>query len=240
MTALTTDVDQVHVRNTQPRDFAAIGDLCRRVYPETPPWTPEQLGSHLCVFPEGQFVAITGPEERVVGMNASLIVHWDDYNTLDSWQEFTADGMFTNHDPQHGHTLYGAEIIVDPTLQHHGVGAKLYAARNALAERLWVRRVRGGARLRAYHKYAAEMTAAEYVVAVVHELITDPTLTFQLHEGFHVVAVVPHYLTDDPESRGFAAVIEWLNPQLILPEHYADRPTQYLHRDIVARFHSHA
>jgi ribosomal protein S18 acetylase RimI-like enzyme len=229
---------EVRVRNTQPRDFAAIGDLCRRVYPETPLWSPEQLASHLRVFPEGQFVAVSGPHEHVVGMNASLIVHWDDYQTLDCWQEFTANGMFTNHDPSHGHTLYGAEIIVDPTLQHHGVGAKLYAARRELTERLQLRRVRGGGRLRDYHLHARQMTASEYVVAVVHGVLTDQTLCFQLHEGFHVLAVVPHYLADDPESLGFAAVIEWLNPQLMLPEHYADRPTQFLHRDVVQQFHS--
>ena len=223
----------VRVRNTEPRDFEAIGDLCRRVYPDTRPWLPEELASHRCVFPDGQFVAVFGPEERVVGMCASLIVHWDDYATLDSWQEFTANGMFTNHDPEHGHTLYGAEIIVDPTLQGHGVGHQLYGTRFEMAERLGLRRIRGGARLRDYHKCAGTMTAEEYVVGVVHGLFTDPTLTFQLHQNFHVVAVVPHYLENDPETLGFAAVIEWLNPQIILPEHYADRPTQYLHRDLI-------
>jgi ribosomal protein S18 acetylase RimI-like enzyme len=238
---MPSDSDQqVHVRNTERRDFAAIGDLCRRVYPETPPWTAEQLASHLRVFPEGQFVAVIGAEERIVGMNASLIVHWDDYQTLDCWQEFTANGMFTNHSPAHGHTLYGAEIIIDPTLQHHGIGGKLYTARRALAERLQLRRIRGGGRLRDYHTYASRMTASEYVVAVVHGVLSDRTLSFQLHEGFHVLAVVPHYLPDDPESLGFAAVIEWLNPQLVLPEHYAERPTQFLHRDVVRQFHSGA
>jgi ribosomal protein S18 acetylase RimI-like enzyme len=230
--------DQVQVRNTAPRDFDAIGDLCRRVYPDTRPWQPDELASHRRHFPEGQFVAVHGLEERVVGMCASLIVHWDDYNTLDCWQEFTANGMFTNHDPQHGHTLYGAEIIVDPVLQGHGVGHKLYATRFTLVEQLGLRRIRGGARLRDYHRYVDTMTPEDYVVGVVHELLTDPTLTFQLHQGFHVVAVVPHYLEDDPETLGFAAVVEWLNPQIILPEHYADRPTQYLHRDVVLKFHS--
>jgi ribosomal protein S18 acetylase RimI-like enzyme len=223
----------VRVRNTEPRDFAAMGDLCRRVYPETRPWRPEELASHRQVFPEGQFVAVYGAVEQVVGMAANLIVHWDDYNTLDSWQEFTANGMFINHDPVHGHTMYGAEVIVDPTLQGHGIGHKLYAARQALVEQLRLRRTRGGSRLRGYHQYAHEMSPNEYVVAVVHGLLTDPTLTFQLNQGFHVIAVAPHYLEDDPESRGFAAVIEWLNPQVILPEHYADRPTQFLHRSVI-------
>lgn len=232
--------EQVRVRNTEPRDFAAIGDLCRRVYPDTRPWQPEELASHRRVFPAGQFVAVFGAEERVVGMCASLIVHWDDYNTLDCWQEFTANGMFTNHDPVHGRTLYGAEIIVDPALQHHGVGHKLYARRFAMVEGLGLRRIRGGARLREYHRYADTMTAEEYVVGVVHDLFADRTLSFQLNQGFHVIAVVPHYLDHDPETLGFAAVIEWLNPQITLPEHYADRPTQYLHRDVVAKFHGRA
>ena len=56
----------------------------------------------------------------------------------------------------------------------------------------------------------------------------DPTLSFQLKEGFHVLAVVPHYLSDDPESLGYAAVIEWLNPELIRPEHVVGRPTRFL------------
>ena len=46
------------------------------------------------------------------------------------------------------------------------------------------------------------MKPEDYVVAVVEAQEYDPTLSFQLKEGFHVVAVVPHYLTDDPESLG--------------------------------------
>ena len=115
-----------------PRDFDGISDLCRRTYPDTPPWNAEQLSSHLRVFPEGQFVAVFGREEKVVGMCASLIVDWEDYAMLDSWEQFTADGMFTNHDPHRGRTLYGAEVIVDATLQHHGIGDKLVPRAPAL------------------------------------------------------------------------------------------------------------
>ena len=68
------------------------------------------------------------------------------------------------------------------------------------------------------------------MVADVQGQEHDPTLSFQLNEGFHVVAVVPHYITDDPESLGYAAVIEWLNPQLIRNEHIAGRPTRFLRK----------
>ena len=218
----------VSVRNTLPRDFAGITDLCQRTYPDTPPWNAEQLSSHLRVFPEGQFVAVFGQDEKVVGMCASLIVDWEDYAMLDSWEQFTADGLFTNHDPHRGRTLYGAEVIVDATLQHHGIGDKLYCARRELTESHKLLRIRAGSRLRGYSHCACRLKPEEYVVDVVEGSEYDPTLSFQLKEGFHVLAVVPHYLTDDPESMGYAAVIEWLNPELIKAEHIAGRPTRFI------------
>jgi len=227
---MTETEDQVLVRNTTPRDFAGITDLCRRIYPDTPPWNSEQLSSHLRVFPEGQFVAVHGPDEKIVGMCASLIIDWEDYNLLENWEQFTADGMFTNHDPQRGRTLYGAEVIVDPTLQHHGIGDKLYAARRELTESHRLLRIRAGSRLRGYCDVAGREKAEEYVVAVVEGREHDPTLSFQLKEGFHVLAVVSHYLSDDPQSLGYAAVIEWLNPQIIRTEHIANRPTRFLRK----------
>jgi ribosomal protein S18 acetylase RimI-like enzyme len=232
-TAMATPDLAVRIRNTQASDFDGIGDLCRRVYPETSPWSPEQLASHLRVFPEGQFVAVAGDEERVVAMSASLVIAWDHYDMFDDWDEFTAHGTLTNHDREHGQTLYGVEAIVDPALQGHGLGHKIVQTQKGVTERLRLRRMRGGARLRDYHHHAREMTAPDYVVAVVHGQLVDHTLTFHLHEGFHVLAVVPHYLSDDSETLGYAALVEWLNPETIEPHHYAARPTGYLHRDVI-------
>ena len=222
--------EEVMVRNTTPRDFAAITDLCRRIYSDTPPWNAAQLSSHLRLFPEGQFVSIHGESQTVVGMCASLIVDWADYDTLDSWEQFTADGMFTNHDPEQGRTLYGAEAIVDPSLQHHGIGDKLYEARRALAESHKLLRIRAGSRLCGYARCSRELSPESYVAEVVEGREHDPTLSFQLQQGFHVLAVAPHYLSDDPESLGYAAVIEWVNPLLIRPEHLAGRPTRFMRR----------
>jgi hypothetical protein len=56
----------------------------------------------------------------------------------------------------------------------------------------------------------------------------DPTLTFQLHQGFHVLAVAPNYLGKDPESLGFAAVIEWLNPKVAKPEDSVGRNPKFI------------
>lgn len=200
----------IDVRKTLESDFDGVIELCRRVYPTSMPWTRAQLASHLRVFPEGQFVAVEG--DRIVGMAASLIVLWDDYDSHMTWRDFTAGGSFTNHDPVRGRTLYGAEVMVDPERQGSGIGSLIYEARRALVVRLGLRRIRAGARLRGYHEVAERMTPEAYVDAVERGELVDPTLSFQLHRGFRVIAVVSGYLKGDPESLGYAAVIEWINP----------------------------
>lgn len=193
--------------------FRAIQDLCVRVYPFVPPWSVTQLESHQNIFPEGQMIIIdeNGDPLKVLGLAFSLIVFWDDYESKDSWKEFTDTGHFRNHDPQKGRTLYGAEIMVDPNLRGKGLGKMLYAARRELCQSLGLLRIRAGARLRGYSTYKNDYTPAEYIKQVVQKKIFDPTLSFQLKEHFVVLDVVKGYLGIDPESLGFAAVIEWLN-----------------------------
>lgn len=211
--------DAIEVRNTRSSDLESVVALSGEIYPGAG-WPLESLASHLRIFPEGQFVAVRSETGEVVGMSASLVVLWDDYEMSSSWRDFTDHGLFTNHDPFRGRTLYGAEVMVKPSLQGHGIGKKLYAARRELTERLGLARIRAGSRLRGYHRFADKMPPEDYVIAVVRGEIGDPTLTFQLRQGFEVLAVVSQYLRHDPESLGHAAVIEWLNPEVARLEDY--------------------
>jgi ribosomal protein S18 acetylase RimI-like enzyme len=215
----------VEIRTMRPEDFAAVAAISRAVYPDSPSWSEGQLQSHLDVFPEGQLVAVR--DGSVSGMAASLIVLWDDYSMETSWRDFTDAGMFTNHDPGHGRTLYGAEIMVDPSCQGQGVGKRLYEARRALVVRLGLRRIRAGARLCGYHRFADTLSPEEYTVRVVRGALTDPTLSFQLKQGFEVIGVARNYLRHDPESLGHAAVIEWLNPGTATPADIESRDPKY-------------
>jgi hypothetical protein len=80
-----------------------------------------------------------------------------------------------------------------------------------LARKLRLLRIRAGARLRDFHRFAGQLTVEEYVQAVVRGSLGDRTLSFQLGQGFQVIGVVSGYLAHDPESLGYAAVIEWVN-----------------------------
>lgn len=224
---MTSPGFEIAVRNTRPEDFPEIASLSRKIYPASKPWMDDQLASHLRVFPEGQFVAVERAAGRVIGMAASLIILWDDYEMSDTWRDFTDHGMFTNHDPFRGRTLYGAEIMVDPDLQGSGIGSVLYAARRELTERLGLLRIRATGRLRGYHRYASTMSAENYVHEVVRGRIKDPTLSFQIRHGFEVLEVVSGYLRNDMESLGYGALIEWLNIKVAGPQDYARRDSRF-------------
>jgi GNAT superfamily N-acetyltransferase len=211
----------VTVRQMKPEDFDAVIRITQAIYPDSPPWSHAQLASHREMFPDGQLVAELDGE--VVGMAASLIVLWDDYTLNTNWRDFTDHGMFTNHDPWRGRTLYGAEVMVHPSVQGKGIGKHLYAARRDIVKRRRLLRVRAGARLSGYHRVADTMTPEEYTKRVVRGDLSDPTLSFQIKQGFHVIGVARDYLRHDPESLGNAAVIEWLNPDVATPDDYAAR-----------------
>lgn len=214
-------MSDVSVRQRRPEDTAAVIEIFQAIYPGSPSWTPAQLASHLEVFPEGQMVAEAG--DRIVGMAASLIVLWDDYSMDTAWRDFTDNGFFRNHDPERGRTLYGAEVMVHPDYQGLGVGTRLYDARRALVRRLGLLRIRAGARLAGYHRYADSLSPEEYTRRVAAGQLSDPTLSFQLARGFAVIGIAHDYLRYDPESQGHAAVIEWLNPDVATPADYTAR-----------------
>ena len=204
------------VRQAGAEDVPGMIAMCEAIYPETPPWTRDQLALHQRIFPEGQLVAVADGTNEVMGSASSLVVAWDDYEMNTSWRDFTSRGTFVNHDPA-GRTLYGADVMVHPAWQGCGVGKRLYEGRRDLVRRLGLRRIRAGARLRGYHRYAETHTPEQYAAEVVAGRIGDPTLSFQIKQGFSVLAVVRGYLRFDPESLGNAAVIEWVNPEWVEP-----------------------
>ena len=200
-----------HVRQMTHDDIPGVIALQRRAFPKMPPWFPNQLERHMATFPEGQVVAVDA-SGRIVGSASSLIVNWADYDERASWEEITGDGSFRTHDPQNGDTLYGAEIMVDPASRGMGVGSKLYEARKAIARQCRMPRMIAGGRIPGYGEVAEQMTPEQYVAEVVAGKRKDQVLSFQLANGFRVLGVIPSYLAEDKASKGYATLIEWVNP----------------------------
>ncbi|MBN8598240.1 MAG: hypothetical protein J0L78_11255 [Planctomycetes bacterium] len=200
------------IRCIEPSDYEAIVAICRLVYPEERPYTIEELDDHRQVFPQGQFVAIETTRNEVAGVHFTLRLRMSDFHIDDSWDVLTAGGSFLDHEPT-GHTLYGADLMVHPHHQHHGIAHALTDATRFLvqAERLW--RMVGASRLPGYGKVCATERIDEYVGNVVRGTQTDPVLSVHLKDGWSPVRPIRGYLQHDPESAGWAEVIQWVNPE---------------------------
>ena len=209
---MTFDATHYRIRRMGSPDFAAIGAICRRVYPHDAPYTDAELATHNALYPEGQFVAEYLPTAKVVGVHFTLRLRLSDFHIDDSWDVLTAHGSFSDHDPVHGHTLYGADVFVSPEHQHHGLAHALTDATRRLVveQHLW--RMVGGSRLPGYGKVAATVSPEQYLAEILAGARMDPVLSAHLKDGWSVVKLIHGYLPDDCESNGWAAVIQWVNP----------------------------
>lgn len=208
----TPNAAATRVRQMRRDDIGAVIALERRVYPEDLAWSDEEVLSHIRVFPEGQLVAVDA-SGRVLGSASSLIIDWDDYAESARWSDITGQGTFSTHNPL-GKTLYGADMCVDPAARRLGIGSLFYEARKRMVRERGLKRLLTGGRIPGYAKVSQELTPEEYVAEVVTGRRNDPTLSFQLANGLVVLDVVPEYL-EDRESRDFATLLEWLNPEYV-------------------------
>ena len=212
-TSTTQNPPEVMIRNTLPADIPKVVGLQKESFPFLARygniWHPEELQSHLRIFPQGQFVAVE-PDGTLVGSASTLIVSLDPEYAEHTWKEITADGIFTNHNPE-GDSLYGADISTHPKYRHEGIGKMLYNTRKQLVTKLNLRRMIGGGRLFNYCEFAGRMSALEYAQRVVKGELRDPVLSFELDNEFKFIKILPNYL-DDVRSLNNASFIEWLNP----------------------------
>lgn len=201
------------IRLMQPTDYGPLSQLCARVYPTETPYSADELEAHHRVFPEGQIVAEHTPTASPVGAHYTLILRLADFHADDSWDILTARGTFSDHNAQTGHTLYGADIMVAPEHQHHGLAYALTQATQALVVQRNLWRMVGASRLPGYGHLQSELSPSEYVRRVVAGALIDPVLTAHIKDGWLVVRPVSGYLQHDAESANQAALIQWINPQ---------------------------
>lgn len=201
------------IRKMKKEDIDAIEVFQTKASPSMQGWTADQLEMHLKVFPEGQLVA-TDTEGHILGSASSLIIDWDDYAESASWAMITDHGTFNTHNPL-GKTLYGADILIDPEHRRKSIGSLFYDERKKMIKEKGLKRLLTGGRIPGYATVSNEISVKEYVNEVIKRKRKDPVLSFQLKNGFIVLDIIPEYL-HDVESRGYATLLEWLNPEYVM------------------------
>lgn len=166
------------------------------------------ISAYANVFPEGFFVCLDG--ERVVGQSAGILLDFDFDNYQHTIADITGEHQCGNHNPD-GHWYYGTDIAVDPEYRRRGIGGAMYDLRKDLVRRLGKKGIIAGGHMHGFEKCKHELTADEYISAVRRGDQYDPTLTFQMEQGFELLGALENYLPDD-STDGWSALIVWHNP----------------------------
>lgn len=157
-------------------------------------------------FPEGGFVVRDGDEIVAMGLGHRTTFDFDH-------PEHDLDGVYTQHDPQ-GDWYYGTTIAVRPSHRGRGIGGKLYELRKDVARRQNLRGIVAGGVLPGFAEHRDSMAADEYIKRVSAGELYDPTLTFQIENGFRAHSVLTNYM-DDPTVGNNAVLIVWDNPDFV-------------------------
>lgn len=204
------------LENLEPRYFRGLEALQVACFPtlaEEEQMRVDHYASQYDVFAEGQFVVVYtdgAGTERVVGQGSGFFTDFDFEDPGHTFMEISGELYFTNHDPD-GDYYYGADISVHPDFRRMGIGRRLYAARQALVRAHNKRGIVAGGMIPGFAEHKQSMSAHDYVARVVAGELYDPTLSFQLHNGFRVRGVLENYIDDAP-TENWSTLIEWVNP----------------------------
>jgi GNAT superfamily N-acetyltransferase len=191
----------------------AVGELERLCFPHADPAELidlEDAVESARIFPEGFFVVLDG--ERVVGQGAGIFLDFDFEHPQHNILSITGVHQCGNHSAA-GAWYYGTDIAVHPGYRRRGIGRLLYDLRKDLVRRHGKRGILAGGHIPGFVAYKQTMSAAQYIDKVARGEIYDPTLSFQLHQGFRVVTALENYLKDEA-TDSWSALIRWDNDEL--------------------------
>lgn len=191
---------EIRIVQMSSQHFDALAQLQKIVFPtlNSEEWfTPAMYRAQTETFPDGQMCALIDDDEGeiVVGASTTFRTNQTFEGDMPYYFDFIGRGFLSNHEPD-GEWLYGVDINVHPDYRRHGIGSRLYDARLLLVKQLNLRGELVAGLLPGYEAHQTTLTVEEYVDQVVAETLNDPTLTWQLRNGFQVRRLMRGYIHD--------------------------------------------
>lgn len=163
-------------------------------------------------FPEGSVIGFDGDQrEEPVAVGLGVRTHFDFANPQHNLKDFFRDAQTESGDDPSGSWYYGTDIVVRPDYRRRGIGRELYDFRKQICVDLNLEGIIAGGVIPGYAEHKDQMSADDYIAKVVAGELYDPTLTFQLENGFEAPCALANYMKD-PEVNDYASLIVWHNP----------------------------
>ncbi|MGH8274961.1 MAG: GNAT family N-acetyltransferase, partial [Gammaproteobacteria bacterium] len=123
----TAEEHRLELRNLRLEDYAGMKEVMDRIYAGAlgGAISRDRFQAQLRRFPEGQICI--EDNGHVVAAALSLIVDYEQFGDQHTYDEITAEGYITTHEPD-GDILYGTEVFVDPDYRDMRLGRRLYDA----------------------------------------------------------------------------------------------------------------
>lgn len=163
-------------------------------------------------FPEGGVVGFDGDgRSRPVAAGLGVRTHFDFDSPQHSIKTFFEGAPTESGDDPDGPWYYGTDIVVRPEYRRRGIGKELYDLRKEICRNLNLAGIVAGGVLPGFAAHKESMSADEYIIKVKAGELYDPTLTFQLENGFEAPCALADYI-QDPAVDNWASLIVWHNP----------------------------
>lgn len=200
----------------EPHMCAALETLELEAFPTADPedlYNEAELLQLAGEFPEGSAIGFDGDQrDEPVAVGLGVRTHFDFDNPQHNLKDFFDDAETESGDDPSGTWYYGTDIVVRPDYRRRGIGKELYDLRKQICVELNLEGIVAGGVIPGYAEHKNAMSADDYVAKVVAGVLYDPTLTFQLENGFEAPCALEDYMKD-PEVNNCASLIVWRNPE---------------------------
>ncbi len=169
-------------------------------------------------FPAGSVVGFDGDgRSEPVAVGLGVRTHFDFANPQHNLKTFFAGAPTDSGDDPDAPWYYGTDIVVRPDYRRRGIGRELYDLRKQMCVDLNLAGIVAGGVIPGFAEHKHAMSADDYVANVASGELYDPTLTFQLENGFEAHCALSDYIKD-PEVDNYASLIVWHNPTYNSPD----------------------
>lgn len=163
-------------------------------------------------FPEGSVIGFDGDDRtHPVALGIGIRTNFDFAQPQHNVKTFFDDAPTQCGDDPQGIWYYGTDIAVRSDYRRRGIGKELYDLRKQICTDLDLAGIIAGGVIPGYADHKDAMGPDDYIQGVIAGELYDPTLTFQLENGFRAGCALHDYLAD-PSVDNYAALIVWENP----------------------------